>query len=170
MSFIIEDKFIEEFKLKGNELLIYAVIYSYSKGINGCCWCSRKTLKNYIGASSLRTVDNVLELLQNKKLIRKAYVTVDGVKVPSYMVVDNTSKLVREKYEKYILQEFSNVTRDLFFKDAKFTYLGDAVTLTLKKVCGKEICEDWRKLIERQNEFYNMQHKTGLYINIVYEA
>lgn len=167
MSFIIEDNYIQEKKLKGNELLLFAIINSYGKSSNGCCWASRRTLSNMIGCDSVRTIDATLKSLINKKLIRKTFVEVNGQRIPAYLsVAEKTFEQIREKYEHYILQEFSSVAHNLYFKDALFSYLGDRVTLTIKK----KIPFEFLNKISQQNDFFNMQNKTGFIINVLVEG
>ena len=165
MSFIIEDKFINELKLKNNELLLYGIIYSYSKGSNGGCWASRKTLARSIGAS-IRTIDNTLTALIEKKLIYKSLINKDNLQVPIYSIVESTEVVdIRKKYERYLFTDFSSPAKQLYFTDVLFNYMGDNVCLTLKR----EIPYEWLKKLNQQNDFFNTQNKTGFVLKVIIE-
>lgn len=69
---LIEGWMINELKLSGNELLIYAIIYGFSQDGVSSFQGSRQYLASFINASSLRTVDNTLKNLISKKLLVKS--------------------------------------------------------------------------------------------------
>lgn len=61
---------IRSLKLKGNELLVYAVVYGFSKEDQGSWWGSLKYMSELTGASR-RSVIAVLKSLTEKGLIKK---------------------------------------------------------------------------------------------------
>ena len=67
---IIQGWMISELKLKGNELLVYAIIYGFSQDGESCFSGSRNYLAEWCNAS-LPTIDNALKSLCDKKLIIK---------------------------------------------------------------------------------------------------
>jgi hypothetical protein len=70
-SFIIHDWFINKLKLTGHELIVYALIYSFSKDGNSKYYGSITYLKNITGVKSRTTVINTLNSLINKGYIKK---------------------------------------------------------------------------------------------------
>lgn len=165
MSITIEDNFITDLKLKGNELLIYAYIYRYSYGMNGAWWGSRKTLSRLTGAS-VRTIDNTLQKLRERGLIAKEFKRVNGVIIPWYAITDyKNAETKREEYKKYLLADFSSVAKDVFFKHVEWSFIGDNVAMTLER----DICIEFKNKLQQQNEFYNLQHKTGYELTIIIE-
>lgn len=82
--------------LAGNDLLVYAVINSYSHGEQGCFYGSRDTLCDMTGAAA-RTIDDVLSRLLSKGLVKKMRIEVEGHKVLAYSVIDEAQNLRSEK-------------------------------------------------------------------------
>lgn len=73
--------------LKGNELLIYAVIYGFSQADGTRFTGSRKYLSEWCGCS-LATVDRTLNALVDKGLISKtAYITEHGYRAVEYAAI-----------------------------------------------------------------------------------
>ena len=77
-------------KLKGFELLIYAVIFGYYKSYASPFTGSRKYLAEWTGASR-SSVENALASLEKKNYIKKEYVMYDNIKKAIYTV--NTDAL-----------------------------------------------------------------------------
>lgn len=59
---------ITELKLSGNELLVYAVIYSFSQDKNNWCYAGLEYIAEWLG-SSIRTVQRTIDSLIEKKLV-----------------------------------------------------------------------------------------------------
>jgi len=70
-SFIIHDWFINKLNLTGHELILYALIYSFSKDGNSKYYGSITYLKNITGVKSRTTVINSLKNLIDKGYIKK---------------------------------------------------------------------------------------------------
>lgn len=85
--FEIHSFMIEKFKLSGNDLLVYALIYNQSR-IN-CDWCEM-TLKEIAACTgaSHATVKRVLDDLCKRKLIIKKEVIIDKVRYCHYKAAD----------------------------------------------------------------------------------
>lgn len=72
-------------KLKGFELLIYAVIFGYYRNYCSPFTGSRKYLAEWTGASRA-SVENALASLEKKNYIKKDYVMYDNIKKAIYMI------------------------------------------------------------------------------------
>lgn len=72
--------------LKGNELIVYALIYGFSQDGNSSFSGSRRYIAEWCGCS-MRTVDNTLASLLGKRLIVKHEKDVNGVRLCDYTVV-----------------------------------------------------------------------------------
>lgn len=69
--------------LKQNELLLCAIIFSFSQDGSSEFYGSRKYLSDVLGCS-LNTVDNLLKKLTEKDIITKRVEDINGVKFPRY--------------------------------------------------------------------------------------
>lgn len=166
MSFIIEDRFLKELHLKGNELLLYAYIYSYSRGMGGGCFQCHQTIANNLGMTR-RTIINTFD-----SLIKKGYIgkrpfcdQTTNMRHILYYVNEIKNDYSIVKYQDYILKEFSSVSKDLYFRDANWVYTDNQVCL----VIHKELPEQWLTMIDRQNKFWNLQHKTYYQLKVLVE-
>lgn len=72
--------------LKGNELLIYALIYGFSQDENSKFSGTRRYIAEWCGCS-LKTVDNTIASLIAKKLIIKHEKYVNGIRMCDYTAV-----------------------------------------------------------------------------------
>lgn len=75
--------------LKGNELLVYAVIYGYSQEGQGCFYGSLSHLCDICGIASRQTAISTIKSLMDKGLINKTETTHNGVKYVSYTASKN---------------------------------------------------------------------------------
>lgn len=81
---------INRLQLKGNELMVYAIIYGFTQAENNQYTGSRKYLADFAGCS-VGTVDNCLASLVDKGLLEKQESITNGVKFCSYRAVCNTT-------------------------------------------------------------------------------
>lgn len=86
-SFTIHAWMATKLKLSGNELLLYALIFTFSQDGKSEFFGSRSYLSDFINASK-RTVDGVLTSLQEKGLIKKRVQVTNGVTNNFYSVCD----------------------------------------------------------------------------------
>ena len=77
---------MREMDLKGNELIVFAVINGFSQNGNGSFHGSLAALQEMCGISSRHTIIDILKSLMDKGLINKTEVTLNGVKNISYSV------------------------------------------------------------------------------------
>lgn len=79
------DIMLKGLKLKSNELLVYAIIYGFSKDGQGCFYGSISYLAETINVSK-NTIQNILKSLVDKKLIIKKEVFKNNIKFCEYQV------------------------------------------------------------------------------------
>ena len=77
---------MREMGLKGNELIVFAVINGFSQNGNGAFHGNLAALQEMCGIASRQTITDILKSLVDKGLINKTEVTLNGVKNISYSV------------------------------------------------------------------------------------
>ena len=87
---VIQSFMVSELGLKGNELLIYAIIFGFSQTTGQAFHGSLTYLESWTN-STRPTVISSLKSLVEKGLIEKEEQTINGVKRCGYYVVDNST-------------------------------------------------------------------------------
>ena len=82
--FTVQAFMVNELKLKGNELLIYAIIFGFSQAENHFFTGSLNYLASWCGISSKTTVKTILNNLIDKGLLEKEDIYKNGVKYCKY--------------------------------------------------------------------------------------
>lgn len=90
--FVITEEMRTSLGLKGNELLVFAIINGYSQSQQGCFYGSLAYLQELTGAASKRTMLNTLQDLVAKGYIIKREMMVDGVRRVFYSVAERWCK------------------------------------------------------------------------------
>lgn len=75
---VIQGFMVNELKLKGNELMVYAIIYGFSQEENSWFSGSRKYLSEWTNITT-RNIQNILNSLVENKLIEKKTNNINGV-------------------------------------------------------------------------------------------
>lgn len=75
---------MREMGLKGNELIVFAVINGFSQNGNGSFHGSLAALQEMCGIASRQTITDILKSLVDKGFVNKTEVTLNGVKNISY--------------------------------------------------------------------------------------
>ena len=88
---VIQSFMVSELGLKGNELLIYAIIFGFSQTTGQAFHGSLTYLESWIN-STRHTVISSLKSLVEKGLIEKEEQTINGVKYCSYRVKNSTDE------------------------------------------------------------------------------
>jgi uncharacterized phage protein (TIGR02220 family) len=88
---VIQSFMVSELGLKGNELLIYAIIFGFSQTTGQAFHGSLTYLENWTN-STRHTVISSLKSLVEKGLIEKEEQTINGVKYCSYRVKNSTDE------------------------------------------------------------------------------
>ena len=114
-SHIVIDAYMLQLGLKGNELLIYALIAGFCQDGVSECWTSQETMAEWCGGISTRAVRNILQNLITKKLITKKECLNKNVKY-SYKVVEIVPELSSNEQEVFSTQQevFSGGDRNFF--------------------------------------------------------
>lgn len=155
--FTITTEMTQDLKLKGNELLVYAVIKAHSGGFYG----TRSLIANMIGCNSLKTINNCIDSLIEKELIIKQTKIINNQSKNAYFA-NSKNQITVETLKDYITQDISSSAKDLWVKDL---IIDDFNTLTLQVVANspglKEMWQTKKPWIERQVNYWNLQHKTN---------
>ena len=114
-SHIVIDAYMLQLGLKGNELLIYALIAGFCQDGVSECWTSQETMAEWCGGISTRAVRDILQNLITKKLITKKECLNKNVKY-SYKVVEIIPELSSNEQEVFSTQQenFSGGDRNFF--------------------------------------------------------
>ena len=114
-SHVIIDAYMLQLGLKGNELLIYALIAGFCQDGVSECWTSQETMAEWCGGISTRAVRDILQNLITKKLITKKECLNKNVKY-SYKVVEIVPELSSNEQEVFSTQpELSSGSDRNFF-------------------------------------------------------
>lgn len=89
--YVITDE-MRELDLKGNELLVYAIINGFSQNNQGCFYGSISTLQEMLGVAK-QTIVSTLHSLCEKGLIERTESTINGVKRVFYNVSGGSLKI-----------------------------------------------------------------------------
>ena len=103
-SHIVIDAYMLQLGLKGNELLIYALIAGFCQDGVSECWTSQETMAEWCGGISTRAVRDILQNLITKKLITKKECLNKNVKY-SYKVVEIIPELSSNEQEVFSTQQ-----------------------------------------------------------------
>ena len=114
-SHIVIDAYMLQLGLKGNELLIYALIAGFCQDGVSECWTSQETMAEWCGGISTRAVRDILQNLITKKLITKKECLNKNVKY-SYKVIEIVPELSSNEQEVFSTQQevFSGGDRNFF--------------------------------------------------------
>ncbi|MBR1527764.1 MAG: helix-turn-helix domain-containing protein [Oscillospiraceae bacterium] len=88
--YVVHGWMLNELGLKGNELLVYAIIYGFSQGENQWFMGYRKYLADFTNCT-IRSVQNILNALVEKNLIEKQERSDGTQKVVFYRAVRDTN-------------------------------------------------------------------------------
>ena len=87
---------MREMGLKGNELIVFAVINGFSQNGNGSFHGSLAALQEMCGIASRQTITDILKSLVDKGFINKTEVALNGVKNISYSVCPKNGQGVQK--------------------------------------------------------------------------
>ena len=136
---------MREMGLKGNELIVFAVINGFSQNGNGSFHGSLAALQEMCGISSRQTITDILKSLVDKKLIIKTEVTLNGVKNISYSVCPKIGQGV-QKMDKgcpkngHIYNNDINISpTEINNKGKRFDFKQSLIDIGV----APEVAEDW---------------------------
>ena len=161
-SHIVIDAYMLQLGLKGNELLIYALIAGFCQDGVSECWTSQETMAEWCGGISTRAVRDILQNLITKKLITKKECLNKNVKY-SYKVVEIVPELSSNEQEVFSTQpelssggdrNFFPVVQELSSGNNKIDNIYDSKidNITIKE--KKEIKEKKKDLPETKERVF----------------
>ena len=166
--FTIEQRMTRDLHLKGNKLLIYAVISKFSDKGQGVYHGSRGYLSSLTGCT-LKSVDNALKELLNDGLIVKGVMNKKGTN-EMFITYQTTYKNVEiakdiKFLKSYLLNDLTSVDRELWFRHYRLEQDGVFLTMYVER---KECLSEYiRTSIQRQIDFFNLQQGTNYNLTIV---
>ena len=84
-----------DLELQGTEINLFAIIFGYSQKGDGCCYATRAELARRCFVKSPRTIDNAMETLMKKGLVKKFQIFKDGNYLTAYSAVAKTAQGVQ---------------------------------------------------------------------------
>lgn len=157
-SHIVIDAYMLQLGLKGNELLIYALIAGFCQDGVSECWTSQETMAEWCGGISTRAVRDILQNLITKKLITKKECLNKNVKY-SYKTVELVPELSSNEQEVFSKRpelssgghrNFLPVAQELFSGNNKIDNIYDSKNI--KEI--KEIKEKKKDLPETKERVF----------------
>lgn len=146
----IQGWMVNELNLKGNELLVYAIIYGFSQEENQKFAGSIQYLANWIG-SSKQTVFNCLKSLIEKGLIEKKETFINGVKFCEYQskflmgvvkIFDGGSQKIRPNNINNNIDYINNNSSSIERSDTIYDFLEQNFGRTLNSI-EIEMIKEW---------------------------
>lgn len=161
-SHIVIDAYMLQLGLKGNELLIYALIAGFCQDGVSECWTSQETMAEWCGGISTRAVRDILQNLITKKLITKKECLNKNVKY-SYKVVEILPELSSNEQEVFSTQQenfsgsdrnFLPVGQELSSGNNKIDNIYDSKIYNITTKEKKEIKEKKKDLPETKERVF----------------
>ena len=174
---------MREMGLKGNELIVFAVINGFSQNGNGSFHGSLAALQEMCGIASRQTITDILKSLVDKGFINKTEVTLNGVKNISYSAcpkngqgVQKMDKGVQEldrgcpKNGHIYINDINISPTEINNKGKRFDFKQSLIEIGV----APEVAEDWMqvrkaaKATNTETAFNRIKHeieKSGLSAN-----
>ena len=166
--YTVNDIMTQDLGLKGNKLLVYAVIDTYSHNGGGHFTGSRGYLARITGCT-LKSIDNALKELLEKDLIKKSYLNKKGTTETyiSYQTTYRSQELAKDliNIKEYLTLPMLAEEKDIWFKYCHLIQRDMVIEIRVKY----KIPEHLKTVLNRQIEFWNLQHKTNYSLEIVIE-
>lgn len=147
--FTVQGWMVSELKLKGNALMLYAIIYGFSQTTNTAFTGSIDYLCEWIGGVSRPTVINTLENLVKQGLLTKSSTTKGALIYNSYIALRPSKKTLLDTSKKILLNKDSkdniekSISKEMEGKAPKkksySTILEDPVNKFVKEALSKFI-------------------------------
>lgn len=137
---------MREMGLKGNELIVFAVINGFSQNGNGSFHGSLAALQEMCGISSRHTIIDILKSLMDKGLINKTEVTLNGVKNISYSVCAKNAQGGVQKLHRGCAENAHIYINDINISPTEINNKGkrfDFKQSLIEIGVAPEVAEDW---------------------------
>ena len=174
---------MREMGLKGNELIVFAVINGFSQNGNGSFHGSLAALQEMCGIASRQTITDILKSLVDKGFINKTEVTLNGVKNISYSVCPKNGQGVQKmdmdvqkldrgcpKNGHIYINDINISPTEINNKGKRFDFKNSLIEIGV----SPEVAEDWMqvrkaaKATNTETAFNRIKHeieKSGLSAN-----
>ena len=174
---------MREMGLKGNELIVFAVINGFSQNGNGSFHGNLAALQEMCGIASRQTITDILKSLVDKGLINKTEVTLNGVKNISYSVCPKNGQGVQkmdmdvQKLDKGCPKNGHIYNKDINISPTEINNKGNRFDFKQSLIeigVAPEVAEDWMqvrkdaKATNTETAFNRIKHeieKSGLSAN-----
>lgn len=147
--FAVQGWMVTELKLKGNALMLYAIIYGFSQTTNTAFTGSVDYLCEWLGDVSRPTVINTLDNLVKQGLLTKSSTTKGALIYNSYTALRPSKKILSDTSKKFLLNKDSkdniekSISKEMEGKAPKkksySTILEDPVNKFVKEALSKFI-------------------------------
>ena len=156
---VIQSFMVSELGLKGNELLIYAIIFGFSQTTGQAFHGSLTYLENWTN-STRPTVISSLKSLVEKGLIEKEEQTINGVKYCSYRAKNSTDKAEE------VVKKFNEGSKEILPNNILYNIVDNIVDNNIvenaEKYDMKTITEIIDYLNEKAHKNYRSNNKTTI--------
>lgn len=140
---------MREMGLKGNELIVFAVINGFSQNGNGSFHGSLAALQEMCGISSRHTIIDILKSLVDKGLINKTEVSLNGVKNISYSVCAKNAHGGVQKLHRGCAENAQNIYKDINISPTEIINKGkrfDFKKSLIEIGVSPEVADDWMQV------------------------
>lgn len=140
---------MREMGLKGNELIVFAVINGFSQNGNGSFHGSLAALQEMCGISSRHTIIDILKSLMDKGLINKTEVTLNGVKNISYSVCAKNAQGGVQKLHRGCAENAHIYIKDINISPTEINNKGkrfDFKNSLIEIGVSLEVADDWMQV------------------------
>lgn len=147
--FAVQGWMVTELKLKGNALMLYAIIYGFSQTTNTAFTGSVDYLCEWLGGVSRPTVINTLDNLVKQELLTKSSTTKGALIYNSYTALRPSKKILSDTSKNFLLNKDSkdniekSISKEMEGKAPKkksySTILEDPVNKFVKEALSKFI-------------------------------
>lgn len=145
---VIQGWMVNKLKLKGNELIVYAVIYGFSQSENQKYTGSLQYLADWTNSTKQGVLKN-LKLLVEKGFIQKEERMINGIKFCEYYATEFNGVLnkvewgIKQSYMGGIKQSLTNNIDINNIEDNKNIYISDGINQSETSIMQKSKMEEW---------------------------
>ena len=155
---VIQSFMVSELGLKGNELLIYAIIFGFSQTTGQAFHGSLTYLESWTN-STRPTVISSLKSLVEKGLIEKEEQTINGVKYCSYHVVDNSTD--DEEAPQEVVKKFKGGSKKTLPNNILYNIVDNIVDNNIVENAEKHDTKTITEIVDYLNEKAHTNYRSN---------
>ena len=155
---VIQSFMVSELGLKGNELLIYAIIFGFSQTTGQAFHGSLTYLESWTN-STRPTVISSLKSLVEKGLIEKEEQTINGVKYCSYHVVDNSTD--DEEAPQEVVKKFKGGSKKTLPNNILYNIVDNIVDNNIVENAEKHDTKTITEIVDYLNEKAHKNYRSN---------